>query len=167
MGEFKKIGKDKQYYESLDKRTKEYKSYAKFNKIANEPKGLGDTIENALKKTGIKKLVDVFTDDCGCTERKEKLNKIFPYKRKPQRCLTETQYNNYKTYKENRTLNVWNEHEIKLLIDIYSHVFALQYHSKDLCRNCSGSGKILFRISKELDIVFVSYEKDLSDLKMK
>tara|TARA_Y100000310_G_scaffold306936_1_gene348529 strand:- start:454 stop:624 length:171 start_codon:yes stop_codon:yes gene_type:complete len=51
------------------------------NKIA---KGLGDTIEKFTKVTGIKKIVDKTTDDCGCGKRKEKLNKLFPYKNEQQ-----------------------------------------------------------------------------------
>ena len=43
-------------------------------------KGLGDTIEKFTKATGIKKLADSITGDCGCQKRKEKLNKILPYK---------------------------------------------------------------------------------------
>jgi len=46
-------------------------------------KGLGDTIEKITKATGIKKVVDtvskVTNKDCGCDERKEKLNRLFPY----------------------------------------------------------------------------------------
>ena len=43
-------------------------------------KGLGDSIEKALKATGIDKVAKkVLGDDCGCEERKEKLNKMFPY----------------------------------------------------------------------------------------
>jgi hypothetical protein len=46
-------------------------------------KGLGDTIERITETTGIKKMVKkVVGDDCGCKERKEKLNKLFPYKEK-------------------------------------------------------------------------------------
>ena len=48
-------------------------------------KGLGDTIEKITKATGIKKVVDkvseVTNKDCGCNKRKEKLNKMFPYKK--------------------------------------------------------------------------------------
>lgn len=43
-------------------------------------KGLGDTVEKITKITGIKKVVEMMTDDCGCDERKEKLNQLFPYK---------------------------------------------------------------------------------------
>ena len=144
--------------EPKDKRTKEYKEW----ELQNQSKGLGDTIEKVLKKTGIKKVAELFTDgkDCNCDKRKEKLNKIFPYKRQPKRCMTEIQYNQYNEYRNTRTLNVWGEKEINLLIETYAHVFAIQYNSKNLCRSCSGSGKILFRLSKELDIVFESYKKE-------
>ena len=44
-------------------------------------KGLGDTIERITKATGIDKVAKkVLGDDCGCEERKQKLNKMFPYK---------------------------------------------------------------------------------------
>ena len=39
--------------------------------------GLGDTIEWITTKTGIKKIVP---KNCGCDKRKEKLNKLVPYK---------------------------------------------------------------------------------------
>ena len=43
-------------------------------------KGLGDTIQRITKATGIDKVAKaVLGDDCGCEERKEKLNKMFPY----------------------------------------------------------------------------------------
>ena len=46
-------------------------------------KGLGDTIEKITEATGIKKVVEKVAGDggCGCGKRKEKLNKIFPYKK--------------------------------------------------------------------------------------
>jgi len=49
-----------------------------------ESKGLGDTIEKFTKATGIKTFVDKVSDGlnipCGCQQRKEKLNEVFPYK---------------------------------------------------------------------------------------
>lgn len=47
-------------------------------------KGLGDRIENFTKATGIKKVVDSVSRGlnipCGCQQRKETLNKLFPGK---------------------------------------------------------------------------------------
>ena len=50
----------------------------------NRSTGLGDTIENITKKTGIKKVIKVVTavvgiDNCGCDDRKDTLNRLFPY----------------------------------------------------------------------------------------
>ena len=49
----------------------------------NKSKGLGDTIEKITKATGIKKVVDKVAKatgkDCGCGERKDTLNRLFPY----------------------------------------------------------------------------------------
>ena len=43
-------------------------------------KGLGDTIAKVTDATGIDRVVKaVVGDDCGCDERREKLNKMFPY----------------------------------------------------------------------------------------
>ena len=57
-------------------------------------KGLGDSIEKVTKATGIKKatnwIFDKLGKDCGCDARKEKLNKMFPYK--DPECLTEEEY---------------------------------------------------------------------------
>jgi hypothetical protein len=62
-------------------------------------KGLGDTIDQITTATGIKSLVKfVAGDDCGCDQRKEALNKLFPYS-KPN-CLTEQDYNFLKEFFE-------------------------------------------------------------------
>tara|TARA_B100001564_G_C20425375_1_gene572041 strand:- start:428 stop:730 length:303 start_codon:yes stop_codon:yes gene_type:complete len=51
--------------------------------IVGQDKGLGDTVERFTKTTGIKKVVQAVSKatgkDCGCNERKNKLNNMFPY----------------------------------------------------------------------------------------
>ena len=49
-------------------------------------RGLGDTIEKFTQTTGIKTLAQFTTrftgkKDCGCGKIKDKLNKMFPYKK--------------------------------------------------------------------------------------
>jgi len=45
----------------------------------SKSKGLGDEIKKFTVKTGLSKLVKkIFGDDCGCAERQEKLNNMFP-----------------------------------------------------------------------------------------
>ncbi len=46
-------------------------------------RGLGDTIEKFTEATGIKKVVDTVAKaagkDCGCSDRRDTLNRVFPY----------------------------------------------------------------------------------------
>ena len=49
----------------------------------NRSKGFGDTVEKFTKATGIKQVVDTISKatgkDCGCSKRKDSLNRAFPY----------------------------------------------------------------------------------------
>ena len=87
----------KGYYDSIDKRSKDYRDYkewkAKFQE--KEEVGLGDVVEKITKATGIKKVVEAITDDCGCEERKEKLNKFSVWGRRKLNCISEEDYNWY------------------------------------------------------------------------
>ncbi len=49
-------------------------------------KGLGDIIEKFTKITGIKKMIEKANVKCGCDEKQNKLNKLFPnkYFKKPK-----------------------------------------------------------------------------------
>ena len=50
--------KDEEYYNSLDKRTKEYKEWQESQNFEQlPPEGLGDVIESITETTGIKKLI--------------------------------------------------------------------------------------------------------------
>ena len=103
-----------------DKRTKAYKEWVKNHQKASE--GLGDTVEKITKATGIKKVVEMFANgkDCGCDDRKEKLNKMFPYQ-KPN-CLTEPEFDYLKVFfaKSSSTISPTTQRE---LLDIYNRVF--------------------------------------------
>lgn len=93
-------------------------------------KGLGDTVEKITKATGIKKVVELLFDDCGCEERKEKLNKLFSYKTE---CLNEEEYNYLKTYDFNKQTVDTNDQRI--LINIYNRVFN-QKQQPTSCSSC-------------------------------
>jgi len=43
--------------------------------------GLGDTLQKVITRSGITKYVKIISEDCGCDERRKKLNKLFPYKK--------------------------------------------------------------------------------------
>ena len=115
--------KEETYYKALDKRTKEYKEWiaSREEATASEPKGLGDTIEKITTATGIKAAVKFLAgEDCGCTERKDSLNKIFPYKK--IECLTEEEYN-YLVSEMKKTTNVVTQTVQLRMLKIYNRVF--------------------------------------------
>ena len=141
---------NQEYYENLDKRTKEYKSYAEWK--ANQessPEGLGDTIEKITEATGIKTAVKFLAgEDCGCDERKEKLNQLFRYN-KPE-CLTEDEYNWLSEfYSQNKTVVTGLEKQ--QLIKIYNRVFKM---NKRLT-SCSACMRNIYNKLKEY---FESYQ---------
>ncbi|QDP68175.1 MAG: hypothetical protein Unbinned1473contig1000_53 [Prokaryotic dsDNA virus sp.] len=47
-------------------------------------KGLGDLVDKVTTKTGVKSVVKMISDDCGCGKRKEKLNELVPFKNKEE-----------------------------------------------------------------------------------
>lgn len=82
--------------------------------MKNESKGLGDSVEKVLKATGIDKVAKfVLGEDCGCDERKEKLNKLFPYA-KPK-CLTEDEFKTLDTYFEKNTDTLTSEEQLSFI----------------------------------------------------
>jgi ABC-type thiamine transport system ATPase subunit len=77
-------------------------------------KGLGDTIAKITEATGIDKLVKFIAgEDCGCDERKEKLNKLFPYA-KPL-CLTEDEFNTLDAYFKQNTNTLTSDEQTSLI----------------------------------------------------
>jgi hypothetical protein len=77
-------------------------------------KGLGDTIAKITEVTGIDKLVKFIAgEDCGCDERKEKLNKLFPYA-KPL-CLTEDEFNTLDNYFKQNTNTLTSDEQTSLI----------------------------------------------------
>jgi hypothetical protein len=82
--------------------------------MKNESKGLGDSVEKVLKATGIDKVAKfLMGEDCGCDERKEKLNKLFPYA-KPK-CLTEDEYNTLDEYFKRNTSTLTIDEQMSLI----------------------------------------------------
>lgn len=84
-------------------------------------KGLGDSIEKVFKATGIDKVAKaVLGDDCGCEERKEKLNKLYPY----ARTFTNDEIKIYEEIIPSIDKSkLINKQEQKILLKIYNKVF--------------------------------------------
>jgi len=131
-----------------DKRTKAYKEWKAKHAKASE--GLGDTVEKITKATGIKKAVDTVFDaigkDCGCDERKVKLNEMFRYRR-PE-CLTEQEFDLIKMAVDTKK-NKWTPEEQETYKKIYERIFK----TKVECTPCS-FGKVVW---KDLQAVYNEY----------
>jgi len=98
-------------------------------------KGLGDSIDKFTSLTGIKKLVRrIFGDDCGCDERKEWLNKTFPYAKK----MTQDQKSIFeKIYKQiaDRGFHIVKKEEQQTMIILYNQIFGVKKQATS-CGSC-------------------------------
>ena len=101
--------------------------------LAEQSKGLGDTVEKVLEVTGIAKVAKwLLGEDCGCDERKEKLNKMFRYKK--ILCLTEQEHERLKLWFDKNT-SVVRPSEQKMLFEIHSRIFQVR-NELTSCASC-------------------------------
>ena len=101
------------------------------NTKKQKSKGLGDTVEKVFKATGVDKVAKwVLGEDCGCSERKEFLNKLFPYT-KPE-CLTEEEFEYLHWYFTDRPSTITADQQ-KRLVAIYNRVL----HQKAKTTRCT------------------------------
>jgi len=127
---------------------KNYKKYKE--KYDKKSKGVGDTVEKITTATGIKKVVKFIAgDDCGCDERKDKLNLLFPYN-KPE-CFTEEEYNYMAEKINNSTITV--EEQVNIL-KIYNRVFK-ENVSTTSCSSC-----FVHNVWNKLKRIYKEYQHD-------
>ena len=118
--------------------------------MKKQSKGFGDTIAKITEATGIDKLVKfVAGEDCGCEERKEKLNKLFPYV-KPN-CLTEEEFKTLDEFFSLNTQQVTNVQQ-RDLVKVSNRVFNRQ-DQQTSCSSCLrdlvGKLKVIYNEYKE------------------
>lgn len=131
--------------EPKDKRTKEYKRWKKHQKnlqkaIDNDTayveRGAGDKLEQLTEKTGIKKAVKkIFGDDCGCEERKAKLNKVKALRTrfKIVGCFTEDTYNTWTNFIKEDHSKITHQQQVEIIIPIYTQLFARKFKPLTCC----------------------------------
>ena len=119
--------------------------------LAAKSEGLGDTVEKVLEVTGVAKVAKwLLGEDCGCNERKAKLNELFPYK-KPL-CLEESEYNWLQEWFNKNTDRVTPIEQVELF-KIHSRVFQVR-NELTSCPSCVAS-----RID-DLRKVYNQYKED-------
>jgi len=83
-------------------------------------KGLGDTIKKITQKTGIDKVAKkILGDDCGCEQRRKKLNSLFPYVRQ----MTEDEIMIFEEIKPSIDKGVISKTQQSALLKIYNKIF--------------------------------------------
>lgn len=88
-------------------------------------------MEKITEATGIKSLVKFIAgEDCGCDERKDKLNKLFPYKQ--PLCMTEKEYNNWSAFRE-KDSEVLQKSELDLIATLHARLFQHAYTRPCTC----------------------------------
>jgi hypothetical protein len=100
-----------------------------------KPQGLGDVVENITSATGIKAVVKAIAgEDCGCDERKKKLNDLFPFGKKIVNCATDEQkaYLEALFVKEPTQLAFSQQRE---LMAIYKHSYGINLEQSQ-CASC-------------------------------
>ena len=113
-----------------------------------QSQGLGDTVQQVLEVTGIAQAVKFIAgDDCGCEERKAKLNKLFPYKK--ANCLNETDYN-YLTEWFSKKRSEILPSEQHTMLEIYKRTYGLITNPSS-CPTCWNN------IINELKAVYDTY----------
>ena len=137
----------KGHYDNLDKRSKDYRDYKEWkaskvtpsyeelkDSVSKAPKGLGDSIAKFTSAVGLDKLVKtIIGEDCGCDERKEKLNKIFKYKK--LECVTEEDFAYLLRFFKGKSSKVSYEQKVRL-IGIYNFAFNQNESINTTCSPC-------------------------------
>ena len=128
------------------------KNYKKWKESFNKENtiGLGDLVEKVTEATGIKKAVKFIAgEDCGCEERKQKMNSIPLLKRRDVNCLTEEEYA-YLTDWFGKKVNVVKQADQNKLLAIYNRVFN-QRRERTSCGSC------IKTMIDELKVLFNQY----------
>jgi len=116
-----------------------------------QAEGLGDTVENILEVTGIAKVAKwVLGEDCGCEERKAKLNDLWRYT-KPE-CLTEDEYKYLDEFYSNLKSSV-SPNQQRELLKIYNRVFK-QKMQPTSCGSC------VREIVNKLNTLYAIYKEE-------
>jgi hypothetical protein len=119
--------------------------------LAAKSEGLGDTVEKVLEVTGVAKVAKwLLGEDCGCDERKAKLNELFPYK-KPL-CLEENEFSYLNEWFNKNTDRVTPIEQVELF-KIHSRVFQVR-NELTSCPSC-----VLERIN-DLSKVYNQYKDE-------
>lgn len=117
------------------------------NETNEQNQGFGDTVEKVLENTGIKNIVEKFTDatgiDCGCAARREWLNGLFPNRQMSD--LSKEDYA-YLTELFSLNLSTLTREQNSRITEIYNSVF----NAKQKATGCTPCAKTRVRELKRV-----------------
>lgn len=122
----------------------------------SENTGLGDVIAKVTKVTKVDKLVEkIFGENCGCDERRERLNKLSWFRKSKRVDMIPEEFRILHKYfgdgKKPRSLSPKDK---KILIPIYNRLFFIQYKVNTSCGSCLGI------VVNSLHSMYVEYSKN-------
>ena len=127
--------------------------------MTKQSKGLGDSIERITKATGIKKVVDKISEvtgiDCKCSERKEALNKMFPYAKVRQ--FTDEELKIYEEVLTRTQQGKISGQDQAIMVKLYNNVFNAN-------KKVSGCGSCVQQTLAQLAKVYVNSCKNETDI---
>ena len=173
--------KTAEYYEKLDKRSREYQTYmagkeaakAELAKGVDKKQGLGDRVEKVIEKVLPEGIVSVIKQaDCGCDDRKAWLNEkgrswrdavsaLFNGLEKPK-AMTPEQMSDYGKFVRNRKFTVTGTsngtgriepNDVHFVCELYAEVFSRELW-KPTCSSCQGEVSRVASFIYKLDTVY-------------
>lgn len=127
--------------------------------------GLGDTILKVTEATGIKKVVEAWEKatgkDCGCEERRLKLNKLIRYARTIN-CMTHDQYERWKVERAiiagQTKKNVILMPQLTAIYELHRAVYGLPLEMP--CMTCTKSYKLWLNMVEQLEMIWKTYNAE-------
>ena len=127
--------------------------------MTKQSKGLGDSIERITRASGIKKVVDKISEvtgiDCKCSERKEALNKMFPYAKVRQ--FTDDELSIYEEVLPRIQKGQISSQDQVVMVKLYNKVFNAN-------KKVSGCGSCVQQTLAQLAKVYVNSCKNESEV---
>lgn len=97
-----------------------------------EIEGVGDVIAVVAEATKIDKIVNYFSEDCKCEERRAELNARFPFRLKPKQLSDEDLEFIAKLQAENKQR--YSSDEVKEIVSMYEKIFKVS--GGQICTTC-------------------------------
>ncbi len=117
-------------------------------------KGLGDAVERVTEATGIKSVVKFLAgEDCGCSERKELLNKLVPFKGSEPNCMIEEEFQWWKQFQAGDVEFMTNAEATKVA-HMHSRIFNHALHKPCKCTPAKWQQMI-----DDINAVYDTYEQ--------